>query len=193
MASDTTRVLMRFAELVEQLSISYVVGGSLASGAHGEPRTTRDVDVLVELLPERIDPLVAALAPEFYVDRESVREAVERRRSFNVVHLGLYQKIDVFVAGDGLLDREQLARKIAARPEPDVKPVFVTSAEVIVLRKLDWYRRGGGVSDQQWRDVLGVLKVQGGRLDLRYLRELAHELELAELLDRASIEAGVSL
>ena len=81
-------------------------------------------------------------------------------------------------------------RRGPARPERDSKPVFVTSPEVIVLRKVDWYRRGGGASEHQWRDVLGVLKVQGSRLDTTYLRDMARELGLDALLERALAEAG---
>ena len=62
---------------------------------------------------------------------------------------------------------------------------YVTTAEDIVLAKLEWYRAGGEVSDRQWRDVLGVLRVQGDRLDQEYLRLGADELGLADLLDRA--------
>jgi hypothetical protein len=186
------QALTRLVERLDELSIPYAVGGSLASATHGEPRSTRDVDVLVALEPAKIEALVAALRGDFYVDRDSVREACQLGTSFNVIHLRLYLKIDVFVAGERLLDREQLARRVAARPEADVRPVMVTSPEVIVLRKLDWRRHGGGASVQQWRDVLGVLKVQASRLDLEYLRQTARELGLADELEQALAEAGRS-
>ena len=72
--------------------------------------------------------------------------------------------------------------------DPERK-AYVTTAEDIVLAKLEWYRLGGGVSDRQWRDILGVLKVQAGRLDLDYLQEWAVELGVADLLQRASKES----
>ncbi len=191
MPSDGLRALSLLVERLEQLSIPYVVGGSIASSTHGEPRATRDIDVLVALDEEAIAPLVAALGADFYVDAASVHEARRLGRSFNVIHLHFFQKIDVFVAGDDLLDREQLARRVVARPEPETRPVFVTSPELIVLRKLDWYRRGGEASARQWRDVLGVLKVQGPRLDRAYVRRMARELGLADTLELALAESGV--
>ena len=62
---------------------------------------------------------------------------------------------------------------------------YVASAEDIILAKLEWYRLGGEVSDRQWRDILGVLKVQAGRVDLDYLRHWAAELKVDDLLQRA--------
>ena len=73
---------------------------------------------------------------------------------------------------------------------PDAKVFEVTTAEDIVLRKLAWYRAGGLVSDQQWRDVLGVLRVQHGRLDLDYMRRWAPELQVDDLPTKAIEEAG---
>ena len=60
-----------------------------------------------------------------------------------------------------------------------------------MLAKLQWYRDGGGVSDRQWNDVLGVLKVQGATLDRAYLEEWARELGLTDLLRRALEDAGL--
>jgi hypothetical protein len=69
--------------------------------------------------------------------------------------------------------------------------LFFASAEDTVLAKLDWYRQGGCVSDRQWRDVLGVLKVQAGALDHLYLAHWAGELGVTQLLHRALDEAGM--
>jgi hypothetical protein len=95
-------------------------------------------------------------------------------------------KVDVFVAKGRAFDRAQLARRqsrlLSADPE---RYAYVTSAEDIVLSKLEWYRMGGEVSDRQWRDVLGVLGVQGEQLDVSYMREMAAELEVRDLLERA--------
>lgn len=69
---------------------------------------------------------------------------------------------------------------------------YVTAPENLVLRRLDWFRRGGGVSDRQWRDVLGVLKVQATTIDLAYLRTEAGQVGLSDLLERALLESGLA-
>ena len=68
--------------------------------------------------------------------------------------------------------------------------MVVKSPEDTVLRKLLWYREGGGVSDRQWRDVVEVLRVSGGQMDPTYLTQWAARLKLTDLLDRAKGEVG---
>ncbi|MCP3920119.1 MAG: hypothetical protein GY711_31725 [bacterium] len=193
MATERPSALDELADVLEALSVDYVVGGSLASGAWGEPRSTHDVDILVRLDQGQATELVAAMQERFYIDGESVREAISGARAFNVIHLTLFEKIDVFVAGSGPLDTAQLDRAVlrplaieSERHHP------VTSAEVVVLRKLDWYRRGDEASERQWRDVLAVLRVQGERLDRPVMEELARACGLEDLLARAIQEAWAS-
>jgi hypothetical protein len=160
---------------------------------HGEPRSTHDIDILIHMSAASIQGLVGSLSAEFFVHPEDVREAVARGRAFNAVHRKLFVKVDLFVSGENLLDREQLERRSLGPIAPDEpQRVFVTSAEVIVLRKLDWFRMTDGTSDRQWRDVLGVLKTSGPSLDLVYLRRTAGRLGLDELLERALSAAGIT-
>lgn len=190
--SEAVELTLRMAELLEKLGIPYVLGGSMACGIHGEPRPTQDSDFLIRLSADRVRPLVQALTGDFYVEESAVREALSRKGSFNVIELKTMRKIDLFQEGGNPLDAAQMRRAVTAAFEeaPDRK-LRITSAEDIVLRKLDWYRRGRMVSDRQWRDVLGVLKVSGPRLDLKYLAETASPLGLDELLNRALTESGL--
>lgn len=192
MATDPIAALLEVVQSLDQLGLRYAIGGSVASSVHGEPRASADADVIVEMGEHELPGLVAALQERFYVPEDAAREAIRRASSFNVIHLDSAYKVDIFVAGADPLDREQLHRRelIAIGSDPPAT-AYVTAPENVVLRKLDWFRKGGGVSDQQWRDVLGVLKVQGAALDARYLRDVARQVGLEALLDRAMSEAGL--
>jgi hypothetical protein len=189
---ETIEVTLRVTSVLERLGVPYLVGGSLASSLHGEPRLTQDVDVVADLQPQHVEPFVAALREEFYVDEPAVRDAVERRSTFNVIHLQTLFKADIFVAGHQRTTRRELERRQAYRL--DLEPpgeIVVASPEDIVVQKLHWYRLGDHVSGRQWHDAMGVLRVRGRELDLGYMRELAGEMSVGDLLARALQEAGL--
>jgi hypothetical protein len=182
-------IVLGVIDLLENLNIRYHLGGSFASAIHGVPRQTMDADMVVDLDAARVATLVDGLKSDFYVDPEVAADAVSRRGSFNAIHLGSGFKVDFFVKGNSdfdelELDRSELYQIVADPP----RSVYVKTAEDTVLRKLQWYVDGGGVSDRQWRDVLGVLLTGGDDLDRGYLQTWADRLGLGEVLNRASSE-----
>ncbi|HSH76181.1 MAG TPA: hypothetical protein VLA09_10900, partial [Longimicrobiales bacterium] len=168
--ADAMAIAVSFTGLLERLDIRYLVGGSVASSVHGEPRSTNDIDIVADLRPERLDAFVEALSTEYYVSRTAAREAVRLGASFNVIHVGAAVKVDVFVAGRDPFNEERLKRRqlIEISDDPPAS-IYVDTAEHSVLRKLEWFRRGGEVSDRQWRDVVAILRLQGESLDRTHL------------------------
>jgi hypothetical protein len=188
---EATRITLLVTQTLERLGIPYAVGGSLASSLHGVMRSTLDVDIVADVQPEHIQPMVEAFSKEFYADDEMMRDAIEHQSSFNLIHYETAFKVDIFIRKSRAFDQMQLNRRrrsvIASDPE---ESVYVTSPEDTILAKLEWYRMGGEVSDRQWRDILGVLKTRAGELDLEYLRKWASELHVSDLLERALKESS---
>ena len=183
-AESALDVALIVARTFDELGIEYVVGGSFASSVHGEPRSTQDVDFVADLSESQVAEWLELLGDEFYVDEGRVLQAVRSQRSFNVIHLSSTFKADIFVKTTSLADELQLSRR--ERYElPDGNSLWITSAEDIVLQKLLWFRRGGEISDRQWRDVLAILKVGAGRLALDDLVDSARALQIEDLLTRA--------
>lgn len=188
--ADPVAIAVQVAGVLERLGVRYVLGGSLASAAFGEPRATLDVDLAADLGSAQVAAFVAAVGHEFFVDADRVAEEVRRRGSFQLVHRASMIRVDVFVPAWQGFDRWQWEQR--RRIELGAGAALdVTSPEAIVIQKLVWYRAGGETSDRQWRDVLGVLKGQRGHLDLQALREQADAMGVADLLTRVCGEAGL--
>jgi hypothetical protein len=184
--------LLPVVEALETLEVLYYVGGSVASSVAGVVRATLDVDLVAALHVEHVEPFAAALAQHYYVDVEMIQHAVRHHGSFKVIHLASMFKIDVFVPEDTPFARANMHRRIALELPEVGRTLYFCSPEDIVLYKLLGYRAGSGVSDRQWYDLQGVLRLQAQDLDLAYLQHWAAELGVVGLLDRALAEAGLS-
>ena len=189
--AEALAVTLVVARVLEDLKIPYLLGGSLASSLHGIPRSTVDADLVADLHPEHIRPLVEALSPSFYIAEERVTDAVRRRASFNAIHLATATKVDLFVLRDDPLSRSEMERRQSiSLSGMEGGALSVATAEDIILQKLACFRLGNEVSERQWTDLLGVLKVRRGKLDLAYMERWAAELEVGDLLRRALNESA---
>ena len=181
---DPIAVAVRVGRALDALGVRHTIGGSIAASFAGEPRSTIDIDFVVALDRAQVAPLVAAL-PDFYVAEEALYRAVETRGTANLIHQDSQLKVDLFVAGGTPLDEQQLARRQRLEIRPG-QVIYIHPPEDVLLQKLRWYRMGGEVSDRQWRDIVGIIRTQGARLDRQYLAAnapvLGVELELARAL-----------
>ena len=179
---DPVAIAVDVGARLDHLDVAWVIGGSIASSVHGEPRATQDVDMVVALRARHVKPFVEALGSEYYTDVAAMRAAVKAAGSFNCIHFASAIKADFFVAGDDAFEAERLANRL--RVEMPGGVLYVDTAEHTILRKLEWYRRGGEVSERQWRDVRAIVRIQGDRLDHERLRRWAVRLHVEDLLQR---------
>ena len=165
-----------------------MIAGSQASMYYGEPRLTRDVDVVVKLRLEDVPAFVNRFPPgDFYLDERSAREAVDASGQFNIIHPTSGLKIDVYVNPDTPYDRTRLARRHRLPLVPGVEAYFARPEDVI-LYKLLYHQQSE--SDPHLRDVLGILRVSRSELDEGYVTDWARRLGVAPIWEqvRSQIE-----
>lgn len=178
-------IALKVATALTAVGADYFLGGSLASSLQGEPRATNDIDFVIALPAGRIDALRDALGNDFEVDTDMLRDAVLHARSANAFYLPLVTKIDFFGRGCEPFDDSEFSRRRPVVVSASGESIVVKSAEDTVLRKLLWFREGGGVSEKQWRDVVSVLRISGDAMDDAYLTSWASRLDIGELLQAA--------
>jgi hypothetical protein len=188
---ENLRVLHEVIGAFKRLNIPYALGGSWASSLQGEPRFTRDADISVEPFRGKERDLFACFGPDYYLSLEAIHSAIENRSSFNIINVTAGFKVDVFILKQRSFDSSFMRRRRPLElPNLPNQNIDVVTSEDIVMLKLEWFRIGGEVSDQQWKDVLGVLQAQAGKLDEAYLNYWAGQLKISDLLARARQQAA---
>jgi hypothetical protein len=179
--SDGGAFLARIVAALNDAGIPHMVAGSFASTHHGVPRTTQDIDLVIEPTDAALRALVAGLSPQaYYVSEEAALDALRRRSMFNVIDLATGWKVDLIVRKARPFSVEEFRRRTAARLLGT--DVFIATPEDTILTKLEWASMSG--SERQLRDVAGVVEVKGGELDIEYIERWAAELGVVELWRR---------
>jgi hypothetical protein len=180
-------LLIHVVRALEAAGIEYMATGSIVSSLQGEPRATHDIDLVVSLPAAAIRPLLAAFpGPDFHLDAESLREAVQRGDMFSLLDLAGGDKVDFWLLTEEPFDRSRFARRRPQRFQGVT--LQVSSPEDTILQKLRWAQLSGG-SEKQSGDALRVYEVQFELLDQGYLDDWAARLGVDELLARLRLEA----
>ncbi|WP_437226361.1 hypothetical protein SH661x_004544 [Planctomicrobium sp. SH661] len=171
--SDVIRVL-------ETAAVPVMVTGSLASSLQGEPRSSHDIDLVIQIRPDQIHFLISEFtSPNFYLSRDAIMEAISQERMFNLLDLRTGDKVDFWILTDSPFDTSRFHRK---QPRViDGLSVDVSSPEDTILAKLAWCQASGG-SEKQFQDSLRVYELQYSWLDQEYLNQWSKELEVEALL-----------
>jgi hypothetical protein len=184
---DSISLAIQLQTIFADLEIPHYITGGVAAATYGEPRTTRDLDMVIALSLDRLDTMVKRLENEgFYVPGvEDLRSG--RLQTLGITHQETIARADLMLAGSSSFEREQFSRRRAIEI-PSRGTLYLASPEDIILNKFLW--REHSQSEKQWRDILGILKVQGQTLDLDYLTKQANTLNISTALGQAMIEAG---
>lgn len=162
--------------------VNYMLTGSMASNAWGIPRTTHDLDFVIQLLPSRVEPFCELFrSGDYAVDPESIHSAFRPPHQFNLIHLASGLKIDFWMLRPEPFEQQMFGRRV--RDQWLGTTVTLATAEDVLLHKLVWNRITP--SDRQTGDVGGIVAVQGDQLDKNYLRRWAGKLGLSDDLEKA--------
>ena len=186
MSATQREVFERVLDVLNSVSIQYMLVGSLASTYGGRPRTTHDADVVLAISAQEGDALAATLGDEFYAP-DFVRDAVEHGDQFNAIHFESGVKVDFWLLSDSAFDLDSFRRRRAGTLFG--RPAWVSSPESVILSKLRWHRDAGG-DTRQYLDAVEVYEVQRPTLDEAYLDHWAEQLGLSDLLQRVRSEAA---
>jgi hypothetical protein len=180
--TSTVSLLAHVTGLLESAGIPYMVAGSFASTFYSSPRTTADMDIVIDPGADALDRLLAGLDPaRFYVDADTARDALRRRGMFNAIDMESGWKIDFVIRKARPFSIEEMSRR--RRAHLFGADVFVASPEDVIVSKLEWATLGG--SARQLRDVAEVLAAQQGVLDLAYIEGWVAAMDLGAAWDAA--------
>ncbi len=182
-------VIAAVVEALGHAGVDYAITGSVASGLHGEPITTQDVDLIVRMTAEQARQVAGALPRRFYCNEESLVEAAQSCGFVNVIDMDTTLKVDLSVVSPTPFHTNVFQRRQHMEFESGGPGFDVVSAEDIILMKLVW--RKESCSTKQWENALGVARVKGARMDWKYLFEQAKSLGIEEDLIRLRDEAGI--
>jgi len=183
-----SELLKKVVEALDRAKIEYMLTGSIASSLQGEPRSTHDIDLVVAVKRESAKELLTAFPPpDYYLEENSIREAIDNRGMFNLIDVNSGDKVDFWLLTPEPFDWSRFSRKY---PEEVLgMRVMVSSPEDTILAKLRWAKLSGG-SEKQFTDALRVYEVQSGKLDMNYLNAWAKDLDIGSLLQRLLKESG---
>lgn len=178
------QVLKFVTKTLEELSIPYMLSGSVAGSFYAQPRMTRDIDIVIELAAEQVPKVFEVFSKDFYVDKDDVAEAVHVQGMFNIIHYQAVVKIDFIVRKDSAYRQLEFDRRIK-KLIGDFE-LWVVSPEDLIISKLFWAK--DSKSELQLNDVSSIVKYQVDRLDSDYIVYWVRELGVEQLWEEINNE-----
>ena len=174
-------LLKKIVDVLEDLHIPYIVTGSVAAMAYGEPRFTNDIDIVAAIDEKHIIGLIKALPDEeFYISEDMIKDAIHHGGQFNIIHPASGLKVDVIIKQDTPFDNSRFKRLKRIYPAESYQANFA-APEDIIIKKMEYYREGG--SEKHLRDITGIMKISEDLIDRDYICQWAKHLGLKEIWD----------
>jgi len=183
-------LLQRIVEVLERLHIPYLVTGSVAAMAYGEPRLTNDIDIVAAVKEGHISELISAFPEsEFYISADMIRDAIRHRSQFNIIHPSSGLKVDIIIPGESAFDKSGFGRVRRISPSESYQANFASPEDVIII-KMECYRDGG--SEKHLRDITGIMMISGSTIDEDYISDWANKLGIIEIWEAVKKRIGKS-
>lgn len=174
-------LLQKVAEAFEKLRIPYLVTGSVASMAYGEPRLTNDIDIVAAIEVRHMQGLLKAFPEdEFFVTEEMIKDAISNLGQFNIIHPASGLKVDVILKKNSPFDNSRFSRARRIHPAESYDASFAAPEDVII-KKMEYYKEGA--SEKHLRDITGILRISGDIVDKDYISTWADRFGLSEIWD----------
>jgi hypothetical protein len=184
--TELEEFLRRIIQGLDAAEIPYMVVGSVASSAHGNPRSTYDVDVVIAPTPLQLTTVVRSYQQDLYADLNSAQQAMTNQSMFNVIDFSKGLKADLIFLKHRKFDLEEFSRRRKVQLHGNI--AWAASPEDVILSKLEWSKMGD--SERQYRDAMAVAAMQSTSLDVEYLRRWASDLNIEKLLHRLLTETS---
>ncbi|MDH4220986.1 MAG: nucleotidyltransferase family protein [Candidatus Aminicenantes bacterium] len=172
-------LLLWIVRCFEKLKIPYLITGAIASIAYGEPRFTNDIDIVADLNLGQASELRSFFPEdEFYMDDDTVRNAIRSRYQFNIIHPSSGLKVDVIISKKDDFDQSRFKRIKRLNVSEEESANFAAPEDVII-KKLEYFKKGG--SEKHLRDIASMLKISADMIDCTYISSWAEKLGLTEI------------
>lgn len=158
-------ILLMVCNTLNNLNIRYMIVGADAVNFYGRPRTTHDIDLKVAILPKDVEGIFTSFTKDFYIDKTMIYDAIKNKSMFNIIHNETGMKVDFWTLKDDEYEFERFNRRKNVLILNT--PVYITTAEDLIITKLDWHKESA--SEKHYQDALGVYEIQYGKLDEKYI------------------------
>ncbi|MEO0103665.1 MAG: hypothetical protein ABIK40_05265 [candidate division WOR-3 bacterium] len=181
---EIEEVIKKVINILDKLNIPYLLTGALSVVYYGEPRATHDIDLVIQIKEDDITLLMKGFQDNFFIDEESIRNALKERSMFNAVHKDTNFKVDFWILTEDKFNKEMFNRRVK-RNILGIE-IYLPTPEDVIINKLEWFKMSN--IDKHYYDALSVYCVQKDNLDIEYIKNCCKAKSILEIFERMEEE-----